>query len=102
MDDFDINCYIKIVEYLESGPYSRREITILVSKTLLTLMKLTKERKSKEVIANGINLAISYLNISFPQTYNSVGVDITHLDEVDKHSILIQLKDSLKHEFIPH
>ncbi|MBA7540184.1 hypothetical protein ES705_32478 [subsurface metagenome] len=48
MDDFEVNCYIRIIEYLEKELYSRREITILVSKSLLTLMKLMREGKNKE------------------------------------------------------
>ena len=98
MENLDVNCYLKIIEYFESGYYNCKEIIILVCKILLKLMKLLESGIDKEIITNSIILAISYLQGLAPDSYNNIGEDCKSLLDTKKKKAISQLKV----EFIPN
>ena len=74
----DIECYLKIIEYIESKNPDQELILKLVSKVLVKLMESLKHGQDKEIIKNGMLLALSYLDNSPPHVYHCIGKNHVH------------------------
>ncbi len=98
MDHFDVNCYMKIIEYIESRSLNRKSIIISVSQILLKLMKILDTKEDREIVKNGILLVISYFTALPPYEYSKIGEEFDQLSEKDKQIAL----RNLKNEFLPN
>lgn len=96
MDQLDVNCYMKIIDYIESRSLNRKSMIISVSQILLKLMKILETKEEKEIVKNGIILANSYLITLPAYKYNNIGEEYNRLPEEHKQ---IALKN-LKNEFL--
>ncbi len=98
MEHLDVNCYKKIIEYIESRSLNRKSIIISVSQILLKLMKILETKEDREIVKNGIILAISYFTSLPAYEYSNIGEEYNRLPE-DKKQIALR---NLKNEFLPN
>ena len=94
----DVECYFKIIEYIESRNPNQEVILKLVSKVLIKLMEILKRTQNKELIRNGILLTLSYLDNSPPHAYHCIEENCINRITGDKTEFSSLLRD----EFLPN
>ena len=94
----DIECYLKIIEYIESKNPDQELILKLVSQVLVKLMESLKHGRDKDIIKNGMLLALSYLDNSPPHAYHCIGENCINRSTGDKR----ELNSLLRDEFLPN
>jgi hypothetical protein len=90
--DYELDFYIKIIEFFQSNDVDRETTEIWKNKSLIELMKVLKRTKNKEFVKNAILLIISLFEHIPPDIYNNKGVNTEIMKEKDKESYLSILK----------
>lgn len=91
-EDYELDYYIKIVEFFQSNNLDRSTIEIWKSKSLIELMKILKRTKNKEFVKNALIFMLSLFEHIPPDLYNNSGISTEILNNKDKESYLSILK----------
>ncbi|MFX0059331.1 MAG: hypothetical protein ACFE85_07675 [Candidatus Hodarchaeota archaeon] len=91
-EDYELDYYIKIVEFFQRKNVDRNTKEIWKSKSFIELMNLLKRTKNKEFVKNALILIISLFERLPPDLYNNRGISSEILNEKDKESYLSILK----------
>jgi len=97
-EDFELNCYLKIIENFQDHRTNRETRVIFMNHSLIELMKIFKRTKNREMVANAIILILSLFEEMPPDNYNNLGVNIDEIPYKDKHNLI----EHLKEEFLPN
>jgi len=97
-DELEIDYYLQIIEYFHKEKVSREEIEIWIDKSIIELMKYLKCTQNRTLVTNALILILSLFENIPPDNYNNRGVEINFGSEIDKQSIL----KNLKNEFLPN
>jgi len=97
-EDFELDCYLKILEYFQTGKVNREKTEIWKDHSLIELMKLLDKKKNRVLVTNALILMLSLFEDIPPDTYNNRGVDINRISIKDRKSLIADLKE----EFLPN
>ena len=97
-DELEIDYYLQIIEYFQNEKISREEIEIWTDKSIIELMKYLKHTQNRTLVTNALILILSLFENTPPDNYNNRGLEINFGSEIDKQSIL----KNLKNEFLPN
>ena len=97
-DELEIDYYLQILDYFQKEKISREEIEIWKDHSIIKLMKYLKRSHNRVLVTNALILLLSLFENIPPDTYNNRGVDIDRISELDKRSII----ENLKNEFLPN
>ncbi|MFW9900768.1 MAG: hypothetical protein ACFFDY_05705 [Candidatus Thorarchaeota archaeon] len=97
-DELEIDYYLQIIDYFQKEKVSREEIEIWIDKSIIELMKYLKRTQNRTLVTNALILILSLFENIPPDNYNNCGVEINVVSEIDKQSIL----KNLKNEFLPN
>ena len=78
-EDFELDCYLKILEYFQHEKVNREKTEIWKDHSLIELMKLLDKAKNRVLVTNSLILMLSLFEDIPPDTYNNRGVDINHI-----------------------
>ena len=98
-EDFELDCYLKILNYFRCKKINREKKEIWKSQSLIELMDLLDQTKNKNVITNAIILILSLFGEIPPDIYDNHGVDIRRISEKDRKDFI---NEALKNEFLPN
>ncbi|MFW9942844.1 MAG: hypothetical protein ACFFFT_17550 [Candidatus Thorarchaeota archaeon] len=97
-EDFELDCYLKILEYFQTGKVNREQTEIWKDHSLIELMKLLDKKKNRVLVTNALILMLSLFEDIPPDIYNNRGVDINLISRRDRESLIADLKE----EFLPN
>ncbi|MFX1374643.1 MAG: hypothetical protein ACFFA0_02415 [Promethearchaeota archaeon] len=97
-EDFELDCYLKILEYFQVGKENRGETEIWKDHSLVELMKLLDKKKNRALVTNALILILTLFGDIPPDTYNNRGVDINRMTGKDRKLLVADLKE----EFLPN
>jgi len=97
-EDFELDCYLKIINYFQNEKTNREEVEIWKNKSIIELMNLLDRTRNRTLVTNALILLLSLFENIPPDTFNNRGVNINRFSENDKKSIIEDLKD----EFLPN
>ncbi|MFX0155353.1 MAG: hypothetical protein ACFE9Q_12595 [Candidatus Hodarchaeota archaeon] len=97
-DELEKDYYLQILDYFQKEKISREEIEIWIDKSIIELMKYLKRTQNRTLVTNALILILSLFENIPPDNYNNRGVEINVGSEIDKQSIL----KNLKNEFLPN
>ncbi len=86
---------MKIIEFIETQLSNGKDLTTLISKILIKLVKRFECENSREFISNGIILATSYIRNPSAHQYNTIGEKSKDLKLNDKEEMLSLLSGEL-------
>ncbi|MFX1572558.1 MAG: hypothetical protein ACFFB0_07405 [Promethearchaeota archaeon] len=92
-DEFELDCYLKIIDFFQKEKVNKENKEIWKSKSLIELMNYLDRTKNKTLVTNAIILIISLFEDIPPDIYNNRGVDINQVSEKDRRSLISKLKD---------
>lgn len=95
MNEFDINFYVKIIEFIETQLSNGKDLTAVISKTFIKLVKRLECENNREFIGNGIVLTTSYIRNPSAHQYNNIGIKSKDLELNDKEEMLSFLRGEL-------
>ncbi|MFX1344560.1 MAG: hypothetical protein ACFFBC_01430 [Promethearchaeota archaeon] len=97
-EDFELDCYLKILEYFQTEKVNREQTEIWKDHSLIELMKLLDKKKNRVLVTNALILMLSLFEDIPPDIYNNRGVDINLISRRDRESLIADLKE----EFLPN
>ena len=97
-EDFELDCYLKILEYFQNENVNRERTKIWKDHSLIELMKLLDKAKNRVLVTNSIILMLSLFEDIPPDTYNNRGVNINRISVKDRRSLIADLEE----EFLPN
>jgi len=97
-EDFELDCYLKILEYFQNENVNRERTEIWKDHSLIELMKLLDKAKNRVLVTNSIILMLSLFEDIPPDTYNNRGVNINRISVKDRKLLIADLKE----EFLPN
>jgi len=97
-EDFELDCYLKILEYFQTENVNRERTEIWKDHSLIELMKLLDKKKNRVLVTNSIILMLSLFEDIPPDTYNNRGVNINLISVKDRKALIADLKE----EFLPN
>ena len=97
-DELEIDYYIQIIEYFQKEKVSKEEIEIWMNRSIIELMKYLKRTQNRTLVTNALILILSLFENNPTDIYNNRGFDINRISEIDKKSII----ENLKNEFLPN
>ncbi len=97
-EDFELDCYLKILEYFQNENVNRERTKIWKDHSLIELMKLLDKAKNRVLVTNSIILMLSLFENMPPDTYNNRGVNINRISVKDRKSLIADLRE----EFLPN
>jgi hypothetical protein len=97
-DQFELDLYLKIIDYFQKEKVTREEMEIWKNKSIIELMKYLKRTQNRSFVANALILILSLFEDLPADLYNNRGVNLKHIAEKDKHSLI----EDLKNEFLPN
>lgn len=95
MNKLDINYYVKLIEFIETELSNGKDLTAIISKILIKLVKRLDCENSREFIGNGIIFATSYIRNPSAHQYNTIGEKSKDLRLNDKEEMLSFLRGAL-------
>jgi len=98
IEDFELDCYLKILEYFQHEKVNKEETEIWKYHSLIELMKLLDKAKNQILVTNSIILMLSLFEDIPPDTYNNRGVDIDQISVKDRKTLIADLRE----EFLPN
>ncbi|MHA2006789.1 MAG: hypothetical protein ACXABO_04580 [Promethearchaeota archaeon] len=98
-EDFELNHYLKIIDYFRCKKLKREKKKIWTSQSFIELMNLLDQTKNKVLITNSIILILSLFGEIPPDTYDNRGVDIECVSQKVRKTII---NEALKNEFLPN
>lgn len=96
--DFELDCYLKILEYFQTEKVNREETEIWKDQSLIELMRLLDKKKNRVLVTNALILMQTLFEDIPPDIYNNRGVDINRISLRDRKSLIANLKE----EFLPN
>lgn len=96
--DFELNYYIRIIDYFQKGNFEYRKAEIWRSKALIELMEFFKRTRNRTLVTNALLLLISLFEDTSPDTYNNCGEDAKHISKEERKIFMAELKN----EFLPN
>ena len=96
--DFELNYYIKIIDYFQKGNFEYRKAEIWRSKAIIELMEFFKRTRNRTLVTNALLLLISLFEDTPPDTYNNCGEDAHHISKEERKILMAELKN----EFLPN
>jgi len=97
-DDFEINCYLEIVEYLKNNQINNNEREIWMNHSLIELMRFLDRTRNRELVSNAIILLLSLCEDKSLDIYSDHGVIVDQITDNDKTLLIEKLMD----EFLPN
>ncbi|MFX0082753.1 MAG: hypothetical protein ACFE94_13465 [Candidatus Hodarchaeota archaeon] len=97
-EDFELDCYLKILEYFQTEKVSKEKTEIWKDHSLIELMKLLDKKKNRVLVTNALILMLSLFEDIPPDIYNNRGVDINLISIEERKSLIADLKE----EFLPN
>ncbi|KKM74092.1 hypothetical protein LCGC14_1403820 [marine sediment metagenome] len=97
-DDFELNCYLEIIEYFKDNQINRDEREIWKSHSLIELMKFLARAKNRDLVSNAIILLLSLSEDKPLDIYSDRGMDINQIADGDKKLLIKRLME----EFLPN
>ncbi len=97
-EDFELDCYLKILDYSQNDKISKENTEIWKHQSLIKLMKLLDQKKNRDIVSNTLILILSLFEDIPPDTFNNRGVDINGISREERKSLIA----SLKAEFLPN
>ena len=97
-EDFELDCYLKILEYFQTEKVNREETEIWKDQSLIELMRLLDKKKNRVLVTNALILMVTLFEDIPPDMYNNRGVDINRISLRDRKSLIADLKE----EFLPN
>ncbi|MFX0028130.1 MAG: hypothetical protein ACFE8B_02895 [Candidatus Hermodarchaeota archaeon] len=97
-EEFELDCYLKIIEYFQTEKVSREETEIWKSQSLIEIMKLLDKAKNRALVTNALILMLTLFEDIPPDTYNNRGVNINRISRKDRESLIGDLRE----EFLPN
>ncbi|MFX1568496.1 MAG: hypothetical protein ACFFCV_09020 [Promethearchaeota archaeon] len=97
-DELELDYYLQIIDYFQKEKVSKEEIEIWMDKSIIELMKYLKRTHNRSLVTNALILLLSFFENLPPDNYNNRGVEINRISELDKRSII----ENLKNEFLPN
>ncbi|MFX1479854.1 MAG: hypothetical protein ACFFCI_17185 [Promethearchaeota archaeon] len=97
-EDFEIDCYLKILNYFQSEHRDREKTEIWKNKAFIKLMEFLDQKKNKTFVANAIILILSLFEDIPPDIYNNRGVNVNRISAKDRQLVIADLKE----EFLPN
>ena len=97
-DDFELDCYLKILDYFQKDKSNRESTEIWKNQSLIELMKLLEQKKNRGLVANAIILILSLFEDIPPDIYNNRGVDINWISIEERKTLIAGLEE----EFLPN
>ena len=95
MNEIDLNCYVKIIEYIETQLSNEKDLIASISKLLIKLVRKLECEDNREAINNGIILATSYIRNPSAHQYNNIGTTSKDLNLNSKEQMLSLLREEL-------
>ena len=95
MNELDVNCYVRILEYIETQLSNGRDLMASISKLLIKLVRKLECGTNQESINNGIELATSFIRHPSAHHYNTIGTKSKDLDVNDKEQMLSFLREEV-------
>jgi hypothetical protein len=96
--DFELNYYIRIIDYFQKENCENRKAEIWRSKALIELMEFFKRTRNRTLVTNALLLLISFCEDASPDTYNNYGEDAHQISKEEKQILIKELKN----EFLPN
>jgi hypothetical protein len=97
-EDFELDCYLQILDYFKSEKIDRAKTEIWKNQSLIELMTLLDKTKHRVLVTNAIILILSLFEDIPPDTFNNRGVNINRISSKDRKSLVADLKG----EFLPN
>ena len=97
-DDYELNCYLEIIEYFKVNQINQEESDIWKSHSLIELMKFLARSKNRELVSNAIVLILSLSEDKPLDIYSGRGMDINQIADNDKKLLIKRLME----EFLPN
>jgi hypothetical protein len=97
-EDYELDCYLKILNYFQKEKTSREEAEIWKNKSIIELMNLLDRTRNRTLVTNALILLLTLSESIPPDTYNNRGININRISQKDKKSLIEHLKD----EFLPN
>ncbi len=95
-DEFELDLYLKIIEYFQKEKETREEIEIWKNKSFIELMKCLKRTENRIFVRNALILILSLFEDIPPDIYNNRGININRVSQKDKGFLI----ENLKEEFL--
>ncbi|MFX1321814.1 MAG: hypothetical protein ACFFAQ_09220 [Promethearchaeota archaeon] len=96
--DFELNYYIRIIDYFQKGNIEYRKAEIWRSKALIELMEFFKRTRNRTLVTNALLLLISLFEDKPPDIYNNCGEDAHNISKEERKIFIAELKN----EFLPN
>lgn len=97
-EDFELDCYLKILEYSQNDKISKENTEIWKNQSLIELMKLFVQKKNRDIVTNALILLLILFEDIPPDTYSNQGVDIKGISREERKFLIA----GLKAEFLPN
>ncbi|MFW9881357.1 MAG: hypothetical protein ACFFG0_50480 [Candidatus Thorarchaeota archaeon] len=95
MNELDIKCSMRLIEFIEKRLSNGKDLTTVISKLLINLVRRLGYENGRDFTRNGIILATSYLRNPSAYQYNNIGVESKELKLNDKEEMLSLLRAEL-------
>ena len=97
-EDFELELYLKIVDYFQDENISREKKEIWKNQSIIQLMNLLERRQNRTFVTNALILLLS-LSEDYPlDIYNNRGRNSNCISDKDKKSLILELEN----EFLPN
>ena len=97
-EDYELDCYLKIINYFQKEKINREEAEIWKNKSIIELMNLLDRTRNRTLVTNALILLLSLFENKPPDIFNNRGVNINRISHKDKRSLI----EHLKNEFLPN
>lgn len=97
-EDFELEFYLKIVDYYQDDNISREKKEIWKNQSIIELMKFLERTQNRTLVTNALILILSLFEDIIPDSYNNRGVNINCISEKDKKFLILELEN----EFLPN
>ncbi|MFX0040770.1 MAG: hypothetical protein ACFFCY_02185 [Promethearchaeota archaeon] len=97
-DQFELDLYLKIIDYFQKEKVSKDEVEIWKNKSIIELMKYLKRTKNRGFVTNALILILSLFEDMPPDFCHNRGIKVNKISQGDKNFLI----ENLKEEFLPN
>ena len=97
-EDFELELYLKIVDYFQDDNISREKKEIWKNQSIIQLMNLLERPQNRDFVTNTLILLLSISEDNPPDIYSNRGRNVNCISNKDKKSLILELEN----EFLPN
>ncbi len=97
-EDFELELYLKIVDYFQDDNISREKKEIWKNQSIIQLMNLLEGTQNRTFVTNALILLLSISEDNPPDIYSTRGRNVNCISDKEKKSFILELEN----EFLPN